>query len=377
MSVAKRGDGRWAVKFKDEEGRWRQRSFRTEEEARQFDADCQYDKVENTRLTLLDAVLVYLKNTEHAENTVGIYEFIVCGHDRKNGEHREGPAEFLANRFVDTLTRRDLETVRERCRNDGLSTASINIYVGKIKAALSWCVEQDLLHENPWGKYRQLPGVRNKPRTGTLEDFHKLFPVLPPWLQWAAKTAIALCLRPGVSELFRLEWSAFDWKARTVSVYMPKVDSTKMVFPPEEYLQEAWVRYQDDAINGQSLVCRNRKGGRVNKGLYEIAWRRACRKAEVSMPMYALRHIAASEMLSRGVDIAAIAAQLGHKDITTTGIFTHTLSPLPNVERRPHSLLAPIWCRLVRQIASKINIINKLCKNFAFSAKKHIHILFQ
>ena len=26
---------------------------------------------------------------------------------------------------------------------------------------------------------------------------------------------------------------------------MPKVDSTKMVFPPDEYLQEAWVRYQD------------------------------------------------------------------------------------------------------------------------------------
>ena len=85
MSEAKRGDGRWAVKFKDEEGRWRQRSFRTEEEARQFDADCQYDAVENTRLTLLEAVLVYLKNTEHAENTVGIYEFIVCVHDRKNG----------------------------------------------------------------------------------------------------------------------------------------------------------------------------------------------------------------------------------------------------------------------------------------------------
>ena len=72
MSVAKRGDGRWAVKFKDEEGRWRQRSFRTEEEARQFDADCQYDAVENTRLTLLEAVLVYLKKyrtrREHRRN---------------------------------------------------------------------------------------------------------------------------------------------------------------------------------------------------------------------------------------------------------------------------------------------------------------------
>ena len=164
MSVAKRGDGRFVVKFEDEGGRWRLRSFRPdqEEEARQFDADCQYDKVENSRLTLLEAVLVYLKNTEHAEHTVGMYEFIVCGHDRKNGEHREGPAEFLANKFVDTLTRRDLENVREKCRNDGISIASINLYVGKIKAALSWCVEQDLLHENPWGKYRQLPGAKKQ-----------------------------------------------------------------------------------------------------------------------------------------------------------------------------------------------------------------------
>lgn len=219
MSVAKRGDGRFVVKFKDEEGRWKQRSFRTDEEARQFDADCQYDKVENTRLTLLEAVLVYLKNTEYAEKTIATYEFLVCGHDRQNGYHREGPAEFIADRFVDTLTRRDLENVRERCRNDGLTMTSINSYVSKLKAAINWCVEQDLLHENPWGKYRQLPGAKNKPRTGTLEDFHKLFPVLPPWLQWAAQTAIALCLRPGISELFRLEWSAFDWKARTVCVY--------------------------------------------------------------------------------------------------------------------------------------------------------------
>lgn len=327
MSVAKRGDGRFVVKFKDEEGRWRQRSFRTEEEARQFDSDCQYDKTENSRLTVLEAVLIYLKNTEHVEKTVEQYEFIVCGHDRKNGRRREGPAQFLADRFVDTLTRRDLENVRERCRDDNLSTASINVYVGKLKAAFNWCVEQDLLHENPWGKYRQLPGAKNKPRAGTLEDFQKLFPALPPWLQWASQTAIALCLRPGISELFRLEWSAFDWRAGTVSVYMPKVNSTKVVFPPEAYLQEAWRRFQSDVAAGQTLVCRGKKGSPVGKNAYLIAWRKACRKAEVSMSMYTLRHIVASEMLAGGVDIAAIAAQLGHKNITTTGAFyTHALA---------------------------------------------------
>lgn len=350
MSVAKRGDGRFVVKFKDEEGRWKQRSFRTDEEARQFDADCQYDAVENTRLTLLEAVLAYLKNTEYAEKTIATYEFLVCGHDRQNGYHREGPAEFIADRFVDTLTRRDLENVRERCRNDGLTMTSINSYVSKLKAAINWCVEQDLLHENPWGKYRQLPGAKNKPRTGTLEDFHKLFPVLPPWLQWAAQTAIALCLRPGISELFRLEWSAFDWKARTVCVYMPKVCTTKLVFPPEAYLAEAWLRFKSDMAAGKTLVCRGRKGTAVTSSMYHKSWDRACKKIGVLMPMYALRHIAASEMLANGVDIAAVAAQLGHKNITTTGAFyTHALA---SSQRRAATCL-PDCTNLVRNGAEK------------------------
>lgn len=327
MSIARRNDGRFVVKFKDMDGRWKQRSFRLEEEARQFDADCRYDATENTRMTLLEAVLAYLKNTRHVANTVGMYEFLVYGHDRKDGMHRQGPAEVLANRFVDTLTRRDLETVRDNCRDDGMATSSINVYVGKLKAALNWCVEQDLIHENPWGRYRQLPGAKHKPRAGTLEDFRKLYPALPPWLQWAAKTALALCLRPGVSELFRLEWSAFDWRMKTVTVYMPKVDSTKIVYPPEEYLVEAWPRCQADTAAGKTLVCPNRKGRPIGSDLYRSAWRRACQKADVSMPMYALRHIAASEMLARGVDLAAVAAQLGHKNITTTGAFyTHALA---------------------------------------------------
>ena len=183
---------------------------------------------------------------------------------------------------------------------------SINSYVSKLKAAINWCVEQDLLHENPWGKYRQLLGAKNKPRTGTLEDFHKLFPVLPPWLQWAAQTAIALCLRPGISELFRLEWSAFDWKARTVCVYMPKVCTTKLVFPPGAYLAEAWLRFKSDMAAGKTLVCRGRKGTAVTPSMYHKSWDRACKKNRRSyMPMYALRHIAASEMLANGVDIAS------------------------------------------------------------------------
>lgn len=349
MSIAKRSDGRWVVKYKDTDGRWKQRSFRDEAEAQQFDAECQYDAAENSRLTVLEAVLAYLKNHQFSAQTVSIYEFLVCGHDRQDGTHREGPAEILASKYCDTVTRLDLETVRENCRAAGVTTASINEYTGKLKAAFNWCVQEDLLAENPWGKYRQLGHVKHKPRSGTLEDFAKVYPVLPPWMQWAAKTALALCLRPGMSELFSLEWSAFDWKAQTVSVYMPKVCNTKVVFPPEAYLAEAWERYRQDKTSGHTLVCRNKQGLKVQQATYRASWSRACQKAGVQMSMYALRHIAASEMLARGADLAAVAAQLGHKDISTTaGFYTHALA---SSQRRAALALPDCtklgagWCR--------------------------------
>lgn len=332
MSVAKRSDGRYIVKFKDIEGRWKQRSFRSEDDARQFDAERRYDESENQRLTLLEAVLVYVKNHKLSHSTNSAYQYLVCGYDRQSGVHRTGPAEILATKYADALTRRDLETVRENCRLDGVSIRTMNDYTGKLKAALNWCVDQDLLAENPWAKYRGVPGGKLKHLTGTLEDFAKVYPFLPEWMQWAARTAIALCLRPGVSELFSLKWTAFDWLSQSVSVYMPKVDDVKVVYPPAGYMQEALTRYKADSAKGYELVCRNRKNCSVCKTTYGKSWAAACKKAGVSMPMYALRHIAASQMLAGGADLAAVAAQLGHKNIATTaGFYLHAL---PAAQRR-------------------------------------------
>lgn len=337
MSIAQRKDGRYIVKYKTQQGRWSQRSFTSEAEARQFEAENQYDKTENFRLTVAEAVLVFLKNTQKTSGTLKEYEFTLIGHDRQDGTHREGPAEFLTNKYVDLLDRRDLENMRENCRASGMCAASVNKCTGHLNAAFNWCVDQDLLHENPWAKYRRLPHADTKHREGTLEDFQKLYPYLPPWMQWAAKTALALCLRPGLSELFRLEWSAFDWRARAVDVYMPKVRRHKFVYPPEAYLAEAWPRFQSDGQRGFNLVCRGEKEQAIIKMSYTYFWDKACKKAGVRMPMYALRHIAASEMLAAGADLAAVAAQLGHKNITTTAAFyTHAVA---SAQRRAAAVL--------------------------------------
>lgn len=317
MSISRRSNGRFCVKYKTAEGQWKQRTFAPdkEAEARKFDAECAYDETDNTRMTLVEAVLAYMKNVPYCRETTKLFRYVIT----KLAGH-------LQQRFVDTLTRRDLESVRDNAREAGCKPSTINGYVGKLKAALNWCAEQDLIPENPWAKYRQLP-ARHEHRTGEYADFLKVYAELPEWMRWACRTAMALCLRPGVSELFRLQWAAFDWNAGTVRVHMPKVDATKTVYAPPAYLTEARERFKADGEDVEQYVCRSRTGRLVQKKIYMKAWYKACQRVDVKMPLYALRHIAASEMLAGGADLAAVAAQLGHRSIqTTASVYTHAVA---------------------------------------------------
>ena len=152
--------------------------------------------------------------------------------------------------------------------------------------------------------------------------------VLPPWAQWACRTRLALCLRPGHAELCSLTWDALDWQAKSVTVFMSKVGADKVVYPPD--LAEAWERYQ--APRRHDYVCQGGRGGRLSYKTFAWTWEHGCKSVGVKMAPYAMRHIAASMMLAGGADMAAVAAQLGHANITTTATFyTHAV---PSARRR-------------------------------------------
>ena len=130
MSISQRKDGRWCVKYKIDTPtgpKWTQRSFPKdkEAEARAFDAEAKYDEPENTSPTLLECLLACVKEVPHCERTALTYEFLVSGHDRKDGGHTVGPAEFLADKFADALDKRDLFAFRDACRTAGNAESSV------------------------------------------------------------------------------------------------------------------------------------------------------------------------------------------------------------------------------------------------------------
>ena len=172
------------------------------------------------------------------------------------------------------------------------------------------------MHINPWRDYRRLKHNRPIIRA-RVEDLQQLYPFLPEYLQWAVKTAFFLALRPGQVELFSLTWDAFDWRRGLVVIRQGKSGRIKTVVPHPAYMAEAKIRCERDTAAGNPLVCHRGNGQKVLS--FKTAWLNACKRAGVHMRPYDIRHIAATEMLARGADLAAVAAQLGHSNVATTG----------------------------------------------------------
>lgn len=306
----------WFSKWRDEDGKEKRRYFKTEQEARAYEAERnEAQAFHDGRLTLGELAVLYVKSNpdKHARSRA-ILRYLLAGGGNEE-HHIEGPAEFLRDKYAECLNRQDLERLREICRSRGNGNNTINHYQAYIRAVLAWGADQELIRNNPWRDFKKLKIIK-PPIQVNIADFKNLYQCLPPYLQWAVKTAFFLALRPGQVELFSLTWDAFNWRRGIVTIRQGKSGKLKTVVPAEFYLVEARERFEQDMAHGIPLVC-HRNGNHVLS--FRTAWLTACRKARVKMRPYDIRHLAATEMLANGADLAAVAAQLGHQSVTTTG----------------------------------------------------------
>ena len=338
MSVFQRSDGRWVVKYKDNLGKRIQKSFKEEEDARRFEDELYVDSREGSRLTVFEAVMLHVKDHDFSPHVNEQYTWLVCGAERKSGRSI-GYAECIADKYVDELTRRDLNEVRDNIRAKGSSNATINLWTKRLCAAFNYCVSEDLVKVNPWAHIRKLP-ERHLSRMASLEDFQKLYEIMPEWWRWICRTAISLCLRPGMTELFSMQWKQYDFAHGAVTVHMGKVGRDKVVYPIKEYMDEAKERFFADGSDREQYVCRNSWGRQMKH--WKFSWDYCCAKAGVKFPPYAMRHIAATQMLAAGADVAAVAANLGHSTPSTTlNYYAHAL---PSAQRAACTKMGAIWC---------------------------------
>lgn len=313
MSISQRNDGRFIVKFKDGT-KWKQKSFRARDAAEAFERSLEYDEPENSRLTVAESILLFLRNTKHCKVQQQYFALILS----RMGDE-------LSTKYVDALDRRDLMTFRTILRDEyHLSPYSINVHTRRLIAAWRWCASEDFLQDVPWTKYKLLPEGPHGHRCGDFADFMMVYAVCNQALQWLVRTCLALCLRPG-KEASGLRWRDVDLGHSRAHVWMPKVSRWKDVIAPGWWVDEAKARREGQ--DPDTPVCLTLTGKPWR--FMDIAWKRARLRAGVKKycPLYTVRHMAASLMLEAGADPAAVAAQLGHSFVATTAAFyTHAVA---------------------------------------------------
>lgn len=246
MSICQRKDGRYLVKYKDG-GRWLQKTFRSLQDAEAFEGKVSYDEPENKRLTVSEAVVLFLSRTKHVQRTQEAYARVL-----------ERIGDEITTKYVDMLDRRDLENVRILLRDEWhLTNDGINRSVGYLKAAFRWCAAEDFIEEAPWTKYRDLPIPRREHLCGSFDDFRRIFAASSPALQWTVKTCLALCLRPG-KEVTSLLWENIDLDHGRARVWMYKVSAEKVVALPSWWINEARPRHE--ASSPDEPVCLDSHG---------------------------------------------------------------------------------------------------------------------
>ena len=103
----------------------------------------------------------------------------------------------------------------------------------------------------------------------------------------------------------------------------------------------SWERFCADEQDREQYVCRNSRGGAVHE--YQEVLAQARRKAGVGhFSFYALRHIAATQMIAAGADVAAVAANLGHSSPAIT--LSHYAHALPQAQKAASEALGAVWC---------------------------------
>ena len=179
MSVFRRNNGRWIVKFKDSSGKWVQRSFLDEQTARAFNSE-QNDTVEDTELSMGELVVLYLRSNPdlYPETRRRIIWLFADG----------GPCAFMRDKYAVKLDRQDLERMREFMRARNVTNNTINHYQAYTQMILAWGADQELIVRHPWRDFKKLK-VSKPVIQARLEDLIRLYPYLPEYLQWAAKTA--------------------------------------------------------------------------------------------------------------------------------------------------------------------------------------------
>ena len=236
-----------------------------------------------------------------------------------------------------------------------LSVKTALLYYGCMKTMLAAAVRVGILEYNPMDRVKRPHQRKQKPTTLPEAEVVYLLSAIIQEAPQPLKLAVLLAMLCGLrlGEVGALRYTAVDWSAGTISIsqalkYTPAtgafIAETKteagdrvITLPPtmlrilRESLWADVMEEQDDpdAWKGARWIVHSRHGAQVNKDT-PSKWFRAFADAHGfrGVTFHDLRHIHASILLAKHVDLPSVSARMGHSDPDVTlRVYADALAP--------------------------------------------------
>ena len=212
---------------------------------------------------------------------------------------------------------------------------TINFELTLLHRFFGYAMEMKYIQSNPTQDIKKIRTFQRKvPRFLTKEEIERLLDKCTPNIKNIVKFLINTGMRWG--ELRNLEWEDVDWNENVLHIrikenWSPKGGERKI--PMNDAVcsilknVQSKVNFPDGNKSFHRWIFTTKTGSQVRQQGTWTAFKLACRKAGIEdATLHSLRHTFASHLVMAGVDLATVSKLLGHKDISTTMIYSH-LSP--------------------------------------------------
>lgn len=228
---------------------------------------------------------------------------------------------FGRSRYIRSLTKKDMDTYVEYCREKKNSPVTINTEIRHIKAALGYAVDPaGYLKVNPFAGYKQLK--YHKKRAAFIEEpesINRVFETIDqtpnPRSRKIYRLVFALYVYTGArrSEIWKLEWK--DIK-KDIIVFRERKNYEMLEVPMAGRLKEILLEYERGVGRVIPLTL-----DQIGRGIKYYL-----RKAGLGhLRPHDLRHTFASHLLMSGVDIETVRRLLGQTSLVATRTYSHIL----------------------------------------------------
>lgn len=230
-----------------------------------------------------------------------------------------------------SIKKEDVTAFIEFCYDQGLNKNSISRKIACFKSFFKFLYNNEIVSKNPMQnigfpkKSKTIPKILYHNQIEKLIDFE-----IKTFIDIRDKALIEVFYSSGarVSEIASADISNLDLDAGTLKV-LGKGSEERIVFLTDgsvKWLKQYLSERRKKIKTATDALFVNDKGQRITvRGIFYIIVKRTRHSGlTAKVSPHTLRHSFATELLNGGADIRAIQEMLGHKNISTTQIYTHT-----------------------------------------------------